>query len=104
MWELPIKIIICQFNHFPVYIIPNAPAANPVQQSWGAKFCSGNNNSDKSYKHVPEHRKKFNLREDNNHYKSYFILMYNTNLAECFCSKNWKSLECTNAQSNLNKV
>jgi len=30
--------------------------------------------------------------------------MYITNLAEYFCNKNWKSLECTNAQSNLNKI
>ena len=30
--------------------------------------------------------------------------MFNTNLAEYFCNKYWKSLESTNTQSNLNKV
>ena len=30
--------------------------------------------------------------------------MYNTNLAKHFCNKDWKSFECTNAQSNLSRV
>ena len=74
----------CQFRHSTVYIALHVPhvshepnAVNAVQQSWGAKFCSGTNNSDKDYKHVPEHGFKFNLREDNNLNKSDSLLIYN---------------------------
>jgi len=45
----------CQFRYSPIYIVPNSPAVNPVQQSWVVKFSSGTNNGDKSYKPVPKH-------------------------------------------------
>ncbi|OUM56288.1 hypothetical protein PIROE2DRAFT_19167, partial [Piromyces sp. E2] len=87
----------CQFRHAWNWLVPQAiNALIPISNSHIGTFCSGPKNGDTSFKSVSGHGIPFNLNKN-----EHTLLYYKTKIANDICNPNQYSLECENAQRDL---